>query len=91
MVAVLREALTNVARHARASRVDVTAEASTSSVSLAVSDDGDGLGDVQRRSGLANLRQRAELHGGAFVLSSRASASSTRQEGTHLQWSIPLS
>lgn len=91
MVAVLREALTNVARHAQAGRVEVSVEASPTSVSLDVIDDGVGLGDVQRRSGLVNLRQRAELHGGALTLTSGTASEPPWQEGTHLRWTVPLS
>ncbi|MEJ7772347.1 MAG: GAF domain-containing protein [Geodermatophilaceae bacterium] len=91
LVAVLREALTNVARHAHASRVDVEVSATTAALSLIVTDDGLGLGDSERRSGLANLRQRAELHGGSLTLTwgGRERASSD-PEGTRLVWTIPL-
>jgi len=90
LVAVLREALTNVARHAHASRVEVDVAASANQLSLQVSDDGVGLGDIQRRSGLYNLRQRAELHGGSLVLAAGGPEALTTQKGTRLQWTIPL-
>lgn len=91
LVAVLREGLTNTARHARASRVVVEVAATTSEVRLDVSDDGVGLSDTQRRSGLANLRQRAEIHGGTLTLASAAwAAPTTRAGGTRLTWTIPL-
>ena len=91
LVAVLREALTNAARHARAHRVEVDVDATITSLSLRVTDDGVGIGDTQRRSGLANLRQRAELNGGSFTLSTgRSEASPPTPEGTRLRWTIPL-
>ena len=94
LVAVLREALTNVARHAQATRVRVDVNATLSSLSLAVTDDGVGIGDTQRRSGLANLRRRAEEHGGTFTFAVGGSAigdpARVDHEGTRLQWTIPL-
>ena len=92
LVAVTREALTNVARHARAVHAEVALTASVTEVVLEVLDDGVGMGDADRRSGLANLRQRAEQHGGTLVLTPATSDQppSTRK-GTHLRWTIPLS
>jgi signal transduction histidine kinase len=92
LVAVTREALTNVARHARATQAEVTLTADSGTLVLDVVDDGIGIGEVSRRSGLANLRQRAELRGGSMAIMSEVSdeAPSTR-EGTHLRWTIPLS
>ena len=91
LVAVLREALTNTARHAGATHVEVEVAASTSELSLVVADDGTGLHGATRRSGLANLRDRAELHGGHMELSV-ATTPTTRpdHEGTRLTWTIPL-
>ena len=92
LVAVLREALTNTARHARATRVDVDVTASSTELSIDVTDDGVGIGDTERRSGLANLRQRAERHGGALILTRNASYETPPiQEGTRVRWTIPLS
>ncbi|MGI8626840.1 MAG: sensor histidine kinase [Geodermatophilaceae bacterium] len=91
LVAVLREALTNTARHAKAHRVEVDVDATITGLALRVSDDGIGLGDTQRRSGLANLRQRAELNGGSFtVATGRSDDSPPTHEGTRLRWTIPL-
>jgi signal transduction histidine kinase len=106
LVAVLREALTNAARHANATRVEVDVTTSITQLCIDVSDDGIGISDTHRRSGLANLRQRAEQHGGTLTLHSGLSAQSTPstpsaqltqstpstrgQEGTRLRWTIPL-
>jgi signal transduction histidine kinase len=92
LVAVTREALTNVARHAKASAAEVALAAGTSELVLDVVDDGVGLGETGRRSGLANLRARAERLGGSLLITSAApsdTAPSTGQ-GTHLRWTIPL-
>ncbi len=83
LVAVLREGLSNVARHARARSVDVRVTATPQQVCVEVIDDGEGMSGTDRRSGLANLRHRAERRGGAFALTSRD------PHGTALQWWIP--
>jgi signal transduction histidine kinase len=85
LAAVLREALSNVARHARASSVEVTLEVNSSEVCLSIRDNGRGLGDTSRRSGLANLDERARRHRGSLTVTS------SPDEGTHLQWQIALS
>jgi signal transduction histidine kinase len=92
LCAVLRETLTNVARHADATRVDVLVGASPSMLSLHVVDNGVGLRGNDRRSGLANLRVRAEQYNGTFDLNPAPSgfAIPTR-EGTAALWTIPLS
>jgi signal transduction histidine kinase len=90
--AVTREALTNIARHAQATHAEVALTASATEVVLDVIDDGVGLGPTQRRSGLANLRERAERHNGTLVLTSPAPQElPTTGKGTHLRWTIPLS
>lgn len=83
LVAVCREGLSNVARHARASAVQVVLSAAADQVVLVVKDDGIGIGDVPRPSGLHNMRERAERHGGTFSIESTASS------GTKLCWSVP--
>jgi signal transduction histidine kinase len=94
VVAVLREGLSNVARHAEAGRVHVDVTASPTELSIDMTDDGLGIGDTERRSGLANLRQRAEQHGGTLTLAPGRTTgddrSPTDHEGTRLQWTIPL-
>jgi signal transduction histidine kinase len=66
LVFSLREALTNVIRHASASRADVRVSVDHSSVVLRVADDGIGVGEATSDGGrgLANLRERAKLLGG---------------------------
>jgi signal transduction histidine kinase len=83
LLAVLREALTNTARHAHATAVDVELTATRDRVTLGVRDNGTGIGDTTRRSGLANLRHRAEHHGGDLTVGSG-------RDGTRLIWSVPV-
>jgi signal transduction histidine kinase len=58
--AVVREGLTNTAKHAHASQVQLTLAATPNSITIDLTDDGIGIGTHTRRSGLDNLRQRAE-------------------------------
>ena len=91
LIAALREALTNVARHGHASRVDVAVEATADSLVLEVTDDGVGIKDGSDWSGLANLRARAEHHGGTFSIGQiEEPRVDNYREGTRLRWTIPL-
>jgi signal transduction histidine kinase len=83
LLAVLREALSNTARHAHATGLDVDVAADGASVTLTVTDDGVGIPDGGRRSGLANLRERAERLGGSFT------ATRGPVGGTKLLWTVP--
>lgn len=83
LVAVTLEALSNVARHASASRVTIELTASSDEVCLCVEDDGVGIAHSGRRSGLRNLTRRAELLGGTLRVE-RAAAG-----GTQLVWRVP--
>jgi signal transduction histidine kinase len=83
LVAALRESLSNVVRHSGATHVDVTVDAGDELV-LTVTDDGSGFGATDRRSGLANIEQRAAgLDGTATIESSPGN-------GTRVRWAIPL-
>jgi len=84
IVAVFREALANVARHARASAVAVEFSATLGEFILDVTDNGVGMKQMTRRSGLTNLRERAEHYGGSLDIRTPTSG------GTHFRWSIPL-
>ncbi|MFH8754319.1 GAF domain-containing sensor histidine kinase [Streptomyces atroolivaceus] len=83
VLAVLGESLANVARHARATRVDVILQTDGRQVALTVSDNGVGIGAGSRRSGLRNLTDRAEECGGTMELSSPEGG------GTSLVWRVP--
>src|SRR5215212_885449 len=82
--AVLRESLTNVAKHARAAHIRVRVNADQQRLEVIVIDDGIGLGGNARRSGLANLNRRAARHGGYLDVSNAP------EGGLRLQWSIPI-
>lgn len=83
LLAVLGEALTNVARHARAGSVDVDLAVTADSVTLGVRDDGIGLAGAPGSAGLADLRRRADWHGGTLVVGSEPTG------GTRLTWAVP--
>ena len=83
VLAVVREGLSNAARHARASRVEVRVDVHDD-LAITVSDNGVGIGDTTRSSGLANLRARAEARGGSMVVGRG------EQRGTRLHWRVPL-
>jgi signal transduction histidine kinase len=82
--AVLRESLTNVAKHAQASKIRVRIQADGQHLAITVTDNGVGLGHSTRRSGLANLQRRAQRYRGDF------SVDDAPEGGLRLQWSIPL-
>ncbi len=83
LIGALREALSNAARHANASMVDVTIEAGLQ-LTLLVRDNGAGMKQVGHRSGLANLAERAELLGGSLRTGTADGG------GTELEWRVPL-
>jgi signal transduction histidine kinase len=83
LLGVLREALSNAARHSGASSVEVKVRAAAE-LSLRVRDNGSGMPETTRRSGLANLEQRASKLGGSFRIESAAGS------GTELDWRVPL-
>ena len=86
MLTALREALSNTARHARASHVDVSVEVDPAGdLTLRVADNGIGIPAGARRSGLRNLAQRAEKLGGELRLGPGGPA----QAGTELIWRVP--
>jgi signal transduction histidine kinase len=83
VTAVVRELVTNVVRHARASRATVLVRAGQERLHVVVTDDGVGLPPVSVRSGLANLADRAERLGGRLTTTTAAT-------GTEVQWTAPL-
>ncbi|MEV1172750.1 GAF domain-containing protein [Nonomuraea sp. NPDC049784] len=84
LLAVLREALSNVVRHSRATRADVLVEVAAAGLSLVVTDNGVGLGEGGRRSGLRNIEERAARLGGTAELEAPEGG------GTRLRWQAPL-
>jgi signal transduction histidine kinase len=87
LMAALREALTNAAKHAVAGRVEVIVQIEGGDVVLVVSDDGVGIAadGPGRRSGVANIDSRAHELGGSCRLE-RVSA----EGGTRMTWRVPL-
>ncbi|MDO7882779.1 sensor histidine kinase [Salinibacterium soli] len=85
VVAVVREGLSNVARHAGATETAVTVTAGRGVVSIEIVDDGVGMPEAPARSsGLANLATRAEGRGGSFTTTARPTG------GTVLSWTAPV-
>jgi len=85
LTAVLREALTNVARHAQAGSVDVDITATVSRIDVSVTDDGIGMSGDATRSGLANLERRATRHAGSLDVVPAPDG------GTTVLWSVSFS
>jgi signal transduction histidine kinase len=88
LLAVLREALSNVARHANATRADVAVSIADTDgerdLVLTVQDNGSGIKPGGRRSGLANLAARADALGGSLRTELAADG------GTTLEWRVPI-
>ncbi|WUV84363.1 GAF domain-containing sensor histidine kinase [Streptomyces sp. NBC_01476] len=83
-VAVLAEALSNAARHAQATSVEVSFSVAAGRLTVTVADDGVGLPAEGRRSGLRNLAERARRLGGTME------AATGPAGGTRLVWQVPL-
>jgi signal transduction histidine kinase len=84
ILAAIRESLSNVVRHAEASRVKVEIIVTGQDVTARVSDDGVGITSTTPQSGLRNLRERAAALGGAVRLESN------QPHGTVLELRAPL-
>jgi signal transduction histidine kinase len=85
LLAVLREALTNVSKHAKASSAEVSVEARDSMLTARVTDNGVGYrGDSATGRGVVNLRVRATRLDGDFEIAEMSSG------GTMLTWRVPL-
>jgi len=83
VVGVARELLSNAVRHSKADHIQVEVAIAEQSVIVLVEDDGVGMTDTDRRSGLLNLAEKAAVRGGDFTVESSA-------EGTTARWSAPL-
>ena len=83
MLHALREALSNAARHGKATGVEVSIGLG-GELSLLVRDHGTGFPATSRRSGLANLARRAERYDGTLTVGPAQGG------GTELQWRVPL-
>ncbi len=88
VLAALREALSNAARHAGASQVDVTVDVDADGIlAVQVTDDGTGIPAATKRSGLRNLARRAEKLGGELRL--QPARPGAAAPGTRLEWRVP--
>lgn len=87
LIAAMREALTNAAKHAHASQVDVVISLESGDVVLTVTDDGVGFNpeSAHRSSGLANLGARAQDLGGTSTL-----VRVSDDGGSRLVWRVPI-
>ncbi|TDT28581.1 histidine kinase/DNA gyrase B/HSP90-like ATPase [Streptomyces sp. BK208] len=92
LIAALRETLSNAFRHAHADRIEVVVDATATlpdgrpGVRLTVADDGIGIPEGGRRSGLHNLERRAETVGGASRIGPGIGAGGA---GTTVLWEAP--
>ena len=99
VVAVVGEALSNIARHAQAGKAEVAVVAENGVLTVTASDDGVGIpsagrrpsaGDAQppdhRRGGIRNLTERAERLGGTLSIRAKPPPGS----GTVLEWRVPI-
>ncbi|WP_037877921.1 GAF domain-containing protein [Streptomyces sp. NRRL F-5727] len=84
VTAALTEMLSNAARHAQATRVEVALQATAHEVVLTVTDNGRGIPEGGRRSGLNNLEERARGVGGTLTIER------PEQGGSRLVWRAPL-
>ena len=83
LAAVLRECLTNIAKHADAQNVEVDLSIDGGVVTLRVEDDGRGIPPDAPLSGLANMAERAQLLGGTCAIVPRSGG------GTRIEWAVP--
>jgi signal transduction histidine kinase len=78
------EALTNAAKHAQATVVDLEVDTGENGLRISVRDNGRGGADLHRGSGLLGIKDRIEALGGLLTVESPAGA------GTTLQIALPL-
>ena len=87
LLAVLREAMTNVAKHAQAAHTEVTLDVGIDTVTLIVYDDGDGMSPPSSANpgglGIRNIEERASRLGGDAVFLQR------QPRGTEVRWVVP--
>lgn len=78
VAAFVQEGLANVVRHAGATKSSVTVTATPEVITVTVVDNGRGLGDATRRSGLANIEARAVHRHGTLTIDSGTGGTSLR-------------
>ena len=87
LLAVVREGLSNIARHAESPTAEVEVGVGHGMVRVVIEDTGIGYRPGDRSSGVANMQGRADQLGGTFEIGPQASGSA----GTRLRWEAPLS
>ncbi len=89
---IVQEGLTNIVKHAGASRIHVQLVCSEAIVTLTLEDNGAGFDPAQARTGfgLQSMRDRAQSTGGTFTVTSSTAQSSGISTGTRIQVSLPL-
>ena len=83
-VAVVRELLSNVAKHARATACEVVVKVAGDELTVTVTDNGIGFTEPPHRRGLSNVARRAEAHSGMFTIDA------VEPRGTRAHWSVWL-
>ncbi len=83
LLAVLSEGLSNAVRHSKAGVIEVCVDVTADKVIVTIVDDGIGVGEPGRRSGLLNMEKRAKLLNGTFEIES------TETTGTRMTWEVP--
>jgi signal transduction histidine kinase len=83
LLPVLREAVSNIARHAHGDHAEIEVRADAGELWLTVTDDGVGLPEHRRESGLRNARRRAQALDGSLELTAL-------EHGTRFVWRVPL-
>jgi len=82
VAAVVRELLANAVRHSKADQIRISVGVDADAVRVLVDDDGIGIPEHGRRSGLDNLRIRAERRGGVLRIESESGM-------TEIEWRVP--
>ena len=85
LIAVLREGLSNVARHSGATSAAIDVQVTDTHLRIRVTDDGRGLSDERKEGGLGHARRKAELLGGSVDLWAND------PNGVVLVWQVPFS
>ena len=85
---IFQETLTNIARHAKASKVTVSLKKKNGFVELKIRDNGRGITDEElnhpKSFGLMGMRERAKIFGGDFIIKG------VRGKGTKVSVTIPI-
>ena len=80
LLAVVRESLTNCAKHARATEVSVVVSSLNQTLTCSVTDNGVGYQPNGRSSGITNMERRAQENGGTFAIETQSGG------GTAVTW-----